>query len=225
LVGIFLVLQFRIPYAEDVMNSTRRRYTIVAIVLHWLIAGGILALLAIGLVMMHAAIPIATKFQLVQLHKSIGITILFLVLLRLLWRLFHAPPPLPETMPPLERKAAIGAHPLLYLAMVGLPLTGWAVVSVAPLNIPTFLFGLVHWPHMPILSTLTNKAPVSAVVTAIHTYGAWALIAVIALHAAAALRHHFIIRDDVLWRMLPILRKPRSAASDVEPMQAERTKS
>jgi cytochrome b561 len=206
------------------MVTTSRRYTIVAIILHWLIAIGILALLAIGLVMMHATITTATKFQLFQLHKSIGITILFLVLLRLLWRLFYAPPPLPETMPPLEKKAATGAHHLLYLAMIGLPLTGWALVSVAPINIPTILFGIVHWPHIPILSTLPDKKPIAAVVTAIHTYGAWALIAVIVLHAAAALRHHFFIRDDVLWRMLPILPKPRSTVSDTGAPQAKRNK-
>jgi len=206
------------------MAAARQRYTLVAIILHWLIATGIFVLLAIGLVMMHAAITTSTKFQLFQLHKSIGITILFLVLVRLLWRLFFKPPALPETMPALEKKAATGAHHLLYLAMLGLPLTGWAVVSVAPINIPTFLFGLVHWPHLPILSTLPDKKPVAAVVIALHTYGAWALIAVIVLHAAAALRHHFIIRDDVLWRMLPILPPPRSAISDVKASQSERSK-
>jgi cytochrome b561 len=193
------------------MAQASRRYTFVAILLHWLIAIGIFALLAIGLIMMHASITVATKFQLFQLHKSIGITVLFLAVLRLAWRLFRVPPPLPGTMPPLEKKAATGAHHLLYLAMIGLPLTGWAVVSVAPLNIATILYGLVYWPHIPFLANLHDKAPVSAIVTAIHTYGAWALILVVVLHIAAALRHHFIIRDDVLWRMLPILplRGPR----------------
>jgi cytochrome b561 len=86
------------------------------------------------------------------------------------------------------------------------------------------LFGIVHWPHLPILSTLPDKKPIAAVVTAIHTYGAWALIAVIVLHAAAALRHHFFIRDDVLWRMLPILSRPRSTVSDTGAPQAKRNK-
>jgi cytochrome b561 len=190
------------------MVQARRRFTIVAIVLHWLIGIGIFALLAIGLIMIHADITLATKFQLFQLHKSIGITVLFLAVLRLGWRLFHVPPPLPETMPALEKKAAAGAHHLLYLAMIGLPVTGWAVVSVAPLNIPTVLYGLVHWPHIPFLANMHDKASVSAVVTAVHTYGAWALIVVVILHVAAALRHHFLIRDDVLWRMLPIVSLP-----------------
>jgi cytochrome b561 len=205
------------------MAQASRRYTVVAIALHWLIAVGILALLAIGLIMMHASITIATKFQLFQLHKSIGVTVLFLVIIRLAWRLFHKPPPLPEAMPSLEKKAAAGTHHLLYLAMIGLPLTGWAVVSVAPLNIPTILYGLVYWPHIPFLANLHDKAPVSAVVTAVHTYGAWALIAVVILHIAAALRHHLMVQDDVLWRMLPIVTKPDLHGPERQPKEKNKS--
>jgi len=94
------------------------RYTAVAIVLHWLIAIGILALIGIGLAMTHLTLATMLQFQLYQLHKSIGITVLLGVLLHILWRVFHPPPALPD-MPRLEKAAAEGAHTLLYVLMIG----------------------------------------------------------------------------------------------------------
>jgi cytochrome b561 len=76
-------------------------------------------------------------------------------------------------------------------------------VSVSPINIPTVLFGLVRWPHIGFLASLHNKAPVATALDYVHAYGAWTLLALIVLHVAAALRHQFLIRDDVLGRMLP----------------------
>lgn len=201
------------------MRITTQRYTTVAIILHWLIALAIITMLGIGLTMMHGPITMATKFRLFQLHKSIGITILGLVILRVLWRLTHKPPPLPDSIPPLERTAAEGTHYLLYLYMIGLPLTGWALVSASPINLPTVLYGVLPWPHMSFLATLPNKAAVSKVLDWIHTCGAWTLIAVFGIHALAALRHHFLIHDDVLWRMLPLVRRP-SARKDAPPERA-----
>lgn len=191
--------------APRAFAASPERYTGVAIALHWLIGLGIIGQLALGLVMTQLALPRMTEFKLYQLHKSIGITILLLVALRVLWRLGHRPPKLPTEMPALERHAAEGTHWLLYLFMFGLPITGWMLVSVSPYNLPTVLFGQIPWPHLPILATLSNKAPVEAVFKAIHAYAAWLLIAIVAIHAAAALRHHFIKRDDVLRRMLPPL--------------------
>jgi cytochrome b561 len=185
------------------MASNGNRYTIVAIILHWLIAAGVLALIAIGLTMAHGTIATSTKFNLFQLHKSIGITLLGLILIRLVWRLGHRPPALPEAMPPSEKTAAAATHWLFYVLLLGLPLTGWALVSVAPINIPTILFGLVRWPHISVLASLHNKAPVATALDYVHAYGAWALLALIALHIAAALRHQFLIGDDILGRMLP----------------------
>jgi cytochrome b561 len=185
------------------MATNSDRYTSVAIVLHWLIAAGVLVLVAIGLTMAHGTITAATKFKLFQLHKSVGITVLGLILVRIIWRLGHRPPALPDSMPPIERKAADVAHFVFYLLLLGLPLTGWALVSASPINIPTILFGLVRWPHIGFLASLHNKAPVAAAFDYVHAYFAWALIALILLHVAAALRHHFFIGDDILGRMLP----------------------
>jgi cytochrome b561 len=147
------------------------------------------------------------KFRLYQLHKSIGITVLFAAVLRVLWRMTHRPPPLPETMPVLERKAAEGAHLAFYAFLLLLPLTGWALVSASPYNIPTVLYGTVPWPHLPVLRTLEDKAPVEHVLKIVHGKGAWLLIALVLVHAGAALRHHFILRDGILRRMLPAIQR------------------
>ena len=190
------------------------RYDPVAIALHWVIGVGILTLIAMGLAMTHLALAPMTKFQLYQLHKSIGVTVLIAVLLRVPWRLTHRPPSLPTAMPPLERRAAEGAHGLLYALMLAIPLTGWALVSVSPFNLPTVLYGMVPWPHLPVLADLPNKAAVEPAVKFIHGKLAWVLAALVALHAGAALRHHFVLRDGVLHRMLPFGRRlpeePRS---------------
>ncbi len=184
------------------------RYTTVAVILHWIMALGILALIGIGLTMKHGGLSRHQVFELYQLHKSIGVTILLAAFLRLGWRLTHRPPELPAAMPGYERVAAHAGHLLLYLAMFGLPLTGWALVSASVFNIPTVLFGPVPWPHLPFFSTLTDKAPVEALLKLIHGYGAFAFIALIIGHAGAALRHHFFNHDDVLTRMLPAAATP-----------------
>src|SRR5258707_11398601 len=102
-----------------------------------------------------------------------------------------------------ERSAAEGGHAVLYILLFGLPLTGWALVSSSVLNVPTLLYGHIHWPHLPFLSTLPHKAPVAAVLKQTHRYAAWFLIVIVLGHALAALRHHFVQRDEVLRRMLP----------------------
>jgi cytochrome b561 len=188
------------------------RYSRVAIALHWMMAIGIFGLAILGLVMTHVALPPIRTFELYQLHKSIGITVLLAAFLRLSWRLAHRPPELPAAMPRRERVAAGGSHLLLYLFLFALPVSGWALVSASPLDIPTVLYGLLPWPHLPFFAHLTDKAPVEAVLKRVHACGAWSLIGLTAVHAAAALRHHFILRDDVLTRMLP--RQSRHRARD-----------
>ena len=192
-----------------------RRYSAVAILLHWASALGVLVLIGLGLTMTHAALAPLRQFQLYQWHKSVGVTVLALTVLRLLWRLTHRPPPHPVGMPARERRAAAAAHHLLYLLLVGLPLTGWAVVSLSPFNIPTVLYGLVPWPHLPLAAHVPDPAAAEGLLKQVHALGAWFLAALLAVHVAAALRHHFLLRDDVLRRMLPG-RRP-STAPIVEP--------
>lgn len=183
--------------------SGTTRYTTAAIILHWMIALGILPLIVMGLVMDHLPLDTMHIFQLYQLHKSIGITVMFLIALRIGWRLTHSAPALPADMPPLEKKGAHLAHLALYGLQVLLPLSGWAMVSVSVLGIPTVLFGTVPWPDLPVLSTLPDKAPVETALKVVHHWASWGLLGLILLHVAAALRHRFVLRDRVMNQMLP----------------------
>jgi cytochrome b561 len=198
------------------MNSNRSavRYTLIAMILHWVMAVGIASLAIMGLTMTHLKLDTMRIFQLYQLHKSIGITVLLAAILRLGWRLTHKPPALPLAMPKAERVAAHAGHLVLYIFLFGLPLTGWALVSASVFDIPTILYGIMPWPHLPVLSSLEDKAPVEALLKDVHAYGAYALIAIVVGHAAAALRHHFILGDDVLTRMLPWRSKESNATEE-----------
>ena len=182
---------------------TARRYSTVAILLHWTSALCVVALIGLGLVMTHAALTPMRQFQLYQWHKSVGITVLALTAARLAWRLFRRAPPHPAGMPARERRAAGAAHGVLYLLLVGLPLTGWAIVSLSPFHIPTVLYGLVPWPHLPLAALVSDPTAAESLFKLVHAYGAWLLAALVALHVAAALRHHYLLHDDVLLRMLP----------------------
>lgn len=194
---------------EPATDAPTRRYTRVAIALHWLTAAAVLALIGIGLVMTQTDLAPMRRFQLYQWHKSIGITVLLLSLVRIAWRLFHPAPPPPGAMPRIERRAASAAHGLLYLLLIGMPLTGWAVVSASPFNLPTLLYGTIPWPHLPVVSTLADKAGAEKALALVHASGAWLLIGLLALHVGAALRHHLILRDDTLRRMLPSVARTR----------------
>lgn len=185
------------------IGSGSTRYSTVAVILHWMIALGILTLIVMGLVMDHIHLDTMRVFQLYQLHKSIGITVMFLIALRIGWRLTHSAPALPADMPPLEKKGAHLAHLALYGLQVLLPLSGWAMVSVSMLGIPTVLFGAVPWPDLPMLSILPDKAPVEAALKVVHHWASWGLLGLIILHVAAALRHQFVLHDHVLRQMLP----------------------
>ena len=147
----------------------------------------------------------ALPFSLYQLHKSVGLTVLALTLIRLGWRLAHRPPALTDSMPGWERRAAALGHLALYGLLVAMPLTGWAVVSVSPYNIPTVLYGLVPWPHLPGLATLphADKHSAEEVLKQLHDAGAWIMLALLAVHAGAAVRHLLWLRDGVMERMLP----------------------
>lgn len=185
------------------MSEETRRYTRVAILLHWLSALCVLGLIGMGLLMVHADLSPMDRFQLYQWHKSVGITVLLLTGLRLAWRAGHKPPPHAQDLPVRERRAAAAAHLTLYGLLVGLPLAGWALVSLSPFNIPTVLYGRIPWPHLP-LADLVDPTVGEAVMKRVHASGAWFLGLLVLLHAVAALRHHWVLRDDVLRRMSPV---------------------
>lgn len=182
-----------------------QRYSVVAIALHWAIAALLLANLAVGWRM--TFLDAMAQYTMFQLHKSIGITVLILSLLRLAWRLTHRPPPLSADMQGWERLAAEATHWVLYGVMIGLPLTGWIVVSVSPYNLPTLVWDVVPWPHIGPLHALgtAQRALVETVAGGAHWLLAWGTAGLVILHVGAALRHHIALRDDTLVRMIPFL--------------------
>ncbi len=182
-----------------------RRYNVVAMGLHWLIAALIFA--NIGLAWWFETLHGLAKIGPTQIHKSIGITVLTLSVLRLVWRLANRPPPLPASMPAWERYAAHTVHALLYGIMIGMPLTGWAMSSASALIrvFPITWFGLFRWPTISALANLPPERMKSAhdLFFTLHNGGAWLAYGLVTLHVLAALRHQFLKSDDGLWRMLP----------------------
>ncbi|MBP6878035.1 MAG: YceI family protein [Phenylobacterium sp.] len=180
------------------------RYSAVAIVLHWLIAAAIVFQVIIAWRMGGGRTP--EGFALVQLHKSIGITVLLLSLARLVWRLTHRPPPPPAGMATWEKALAKVAHVGLYVIMIGLPITGWIMVSASRIQVPTLLYGVIPWPHVPGLAHLAEPAK-----SAWHGFGetghevlAWGAYVLVALHVAGALKHQLLSKDEpVLAHMAP----------------------
>jgi cytochrome b561 len=190
-------------------------YTTVAIALHWLIALAIIALLAAGLWMTDAiqAKDPATKafaFKVYQWHKALGLTVLVLTVARIGWRMMNPPPPLPAGMSSIERAGAHLSHAAFYILMLAIPLAGWAMVSASKFGLPTMIFGLFEWPHIPMIADLANKEPVEVAAKALHKFMGWGLAALLGLHVTAALKHHFVNRDDVLARMVPGVRAPKT---------------
>jgi len=184
---------------------TRGDYSGFAKLLHWLIALLIAGMVGLGVYMTDVEGDFQYKLWLYQLHKSFGVTLFALVLIRLAWRQISPPPVMPADMSVWERRAAKSAHSALYVLMLALPLSGWARVSASPLSIPTEVFGLFTLPHIPWLASLPSetKQAWEPVFQTVHWAIAWVLVAVVAVHALAALRHALILKDDVMQRMLP----------------------
>ena len=189
--------------ARDPEAVRSGRYSAVAIVLHWLIAAAIVMQASLGLRMTGPHTP--ESFAVTQLHKSIGITILLLSLARLGWRLANPPPPLPATMARWEVVLARIVHVGLYVIMIGMPLTGWLMVSASRTPIPTILYGVVHWPSLPV----ADLAPASKklwhdIGETSHVWLSYGLYGLFALHVGGALKHQLFSRDEpVLAGMAP----------------------
>lgn len=180
------------------------RYTTVAIVLHWLIAAAILFQIILGWRMGDGPKG-ATTYAIFQLHKSIGITILLLSLGRLAWRLTHRPPPHPVGQPRWETIASHIVHVAFYGIMIGLPVTGWIIVSTSKLAIPTILYGVIPWPHIPGLPELAAgpKHAWHQVGEVGHGLLVKTTYLLLALHLGAVAKHQILDRDAVLGHMAP----------------------
>ncbi len=179
------------------------RYTRTAMLLHWLIA----ALIAANLILVWTvdSLPEGWTRPIIDTHKSIGITVLGLVMLRILWRLTHKPPPLPTGYPQIERWGAHIVHWALYAVMLALPITGWLHDSAwkDAASHPMTLFGLVPWPRIASIMAMApaDKERFHDTLFARHAWSAYALYALLALHVGGALKHQFIDKHRELQRM------------------------
>jgi len=185
--------------------SVAVRYNAVAMIIHWLTAATVIGLLIVGNIMADLPNSDPNKLDLFNWHKSFGVTVLLLTLIRFAWRLTHKPPALPEHMPAWEQRAAHAAHWLFYLLLLAVPLLGWAMVSSSPRNIPTVLFNTFDWPHIPMLADMDreNKKVMREVFENLHAAAAYTMAALVVLHVGAALRHQFVLKDKTIQRMLP----------------------
>lgn len=173
-------------------------YGAPAIVFHWLIAALIFGGFSLGLYMDELRMS-PLKLKVVSWHKWIGITVLLLAFLRALWRATHAAPPLVPGLPLWQQRLAHGTHWGLYALMFLVPLSGWAFSSASGFQV--VYFGLIPLPNL-----LPKSKPLAELFETIHVSLNWTLATLVALHAAGALKHHFIDRDGTLARMLPWLR-------------------
>jgi cytochrome b561 len=185
--------------------SIIQRYTRTAIAFHWVIA----ALITVNVILALSAdyLPDDWVRPVIDTHKSIGITVLGLAVMRLLWRATHRPPPLPPAYPRWERLGAHAAHVTLYLLIFALPLSGWLHDSAwkDAATHPMLLFGLVPWPRIGwVMDTAPAlKATLHDNFGAFHTWAGYVLYGVFALHVIGALKHQWIDRQPELQRMLP----------------------
>lgn len=170
-------------------------YTRIAQALHWLMAVLLIGMLSLGFYM--ADLPLSPdKLQLYAWHKWTGVTVFLLVWLRLLWRITHTPPAYPDSMSRTQQWLAHGGHWALYGLMIVIPLTGWLMSSAKG-------FQTVWWGVWPIPDLLAKDKELGHSLQELHEALNWLLLMLIAGHAAAALKHHWIDRDTILTRMLP----------------------
>ena len=180
------------------MSVLRSRYTSVAIALHWIIAVVIAVNFGLGLYMADLeASPI--KLRLYSYHKWVGVTIFLLVAFRLLWRLTHRVPAPPPQMPRWQRAAATASHVLLYVLTLAIPLSGWLFSSASG-------FKVVYLGKIPLPDLVGKDKALAEQLHLLHEGLNYFMAAIVVLHVAAALKHHWFDRDDVLTRMLPSAR-------------------
>jgi len=181
-----------------------QRYTRTAMVLHWVVAVLIVGNVVLGLAA--DSLPEDWIRSAVDTHKSIGITVLGLAVLRLLWRFAHRPPPMPDSYARSERLGAHAAHVALYVLIFALPISGWMHDSAwnGGATHPVFLYGVIPWFRIPALANLdpTTKDHLHAVLFTYHVWFGYALYGLLGLHVLGALKHQFWDREAELQRIM-----------------------
>lgn len=185
------------------IGNTPDRWGIVQQSFHWLIAAAVLAQLSVGLIFSNLPENDPQAAFYYGIHGTLGVLILVAMLFRFIWRQSHPVPALPNTLTPALKTVARATHWLFYVLLIGLPLGGWAMVSARGYKIA--FFGV----ELPALMGKSQTVAEAAFV--LHAGAAFTLIALIVLHAAAALRHEFMLKDGTLRRMTPFCRHRQAA--------------
>lgn len=172
-------------------------YTRTAISLHWLMALLVFVTFPVGLVMHEMALS-PGKLRMLSYHKWLGVTIFILVMVRLVWRALHKPAPLVIDMPQWQRIAAKAVHVLLYVLLFAIPLSGWLMSSAKG-------FQTVYLGMLPLPDLLGKDKVLGDALSALHEVLNITLLLLVVSHIGAALKHHFIDRDEILIRMIPFL--------------------
>lgn len=193
------------------LRNTQQRWGVMAQGLHWLSMAIVIGLFGVGLYMValkegaaSGALPIGTGpdapliFGLIHWHKSFGMLVLALSLLRLGWRLAGPAPADSDRSKAWEISAARLAHVALYGLLFVMPLTGWILASASTLGVKTVIFGVWELPHL-----VAPDEALHGLLVEVHKILAWSFMALVAFHVGGALKHHVIYKDDVLTRMLP----------------------
>lgn len=176
------------------IKNTQRRYGIISILLHWIIAVLMITLVIEGLYM--TRIPISEqKLKLYGWHKEYGMLLLMLVMLRIVWRIGNIVPLLPASIPRWQKFAAHAVHWLFYIFMFALPITGWLLTSAA--GLPVSFFDLFIFPDL-----ISPNENMRILFTEIHQWLSYGFIVTFFMHVGAALKHHFINKDDILRRII-----------------------
>lgn len=177
------------------LKNTPDKYGAVTKALHWVTAPLILGMLGVGLYMTGLD-DLGQKLVLYPLHKSVGVCVLVLVLLRIVWHLYSKKPPLPASLKAWEKAAALAVHLLLYVCLVGMPLSGWLLSSAAGRTVS--VFNMFKLPDL-----VGQNENLADIFGETHEILGWTLIGLIIVHVFGALKHRFIDKDKTLQRMLP----------------------
>ena len=176
-------------------RNTQIRYGIVSAVLHWGVALTVFAMFGVGLYMVGLSYYDSLYNALPRWHRSVGMILFAVVLMRLIWRWISPPPPPPPSHSRMERLMAAAMHWVLYLLLLALFVSGYLISTADGRG-----FSLFNWFEVP---ALTGRIPnMEDTAGLVHEWLAWTLVVLAALHAAAALKHHLVDRDETLLRML-----------------------
>jgi cytochrome b561 len=163
------------------------RYHSLSIILHWLIAIGVLFMLVSGVVMVNIEMPKSDQFKLFQIHKAAGVVMLWAIVLRIITRMLSKQPVMPDALNERQKSLAKLGHLALYIGLLAMPLSGWLMVSASPFGLPTFVFvDWIKWPHIPFVER--NKS-IEAVARNMHWIVASGLFLLVVGHVLAVILH------------------------------------